>query len=349
MKIASLPLGLAVIVFVAAQATDPMAANGAQTTYQWAEQKVEHNDLVYQLEETYSQIPELEFRALFLSCPEQKVDIEAAAAADGGKLNAKFTCAAGFKINQAALQEVIKALKTISIPGVMPISAFMDKIAGLSATSQNVSPSNMGGTVLVIDSVLSMLNVIAGRTPAIPQALKNIKERLASMHTCSTVAPASIEQASCFEIADLYRSIVADVQANVPVIPANASEDLQRYSAGAQAILQIISKNSIAAKNEALLASRPIFAAELLDVYMVEIVRAGAKDDVQNYAINSLSFVIGSSNALEACLRIAADPAAAVEDLNDELDALEDEDEYDEDDEPEAADAAEPQTETLAA
>ncbi|KAF9542225.1 hypothetical protein EC957_002236 [Mortierella hygrophila] len=354
MKVASFSLGLAVIVFVAAHAGDPMAANDPQTTYQWAEQEVDHNDLVYQLEEAYSQISELEFRALFLSRPEQKVDIEASAVADGGELSAEFTCATGFKINQAALQEVIKALKTISIPGVMPISALMDKIAGLSATSQNVRPSDMGGTVLAIDSVLSMLNVIASRTPgllppAIPQALKNIKERLASMHTCSTVAPASIEQASCFEIADLYRSIVADVQANVPVIPADASEDLQRYSAGAQAILQIISKNSIAAKNEALLASRPIFAAELLDAYRIEMVRAGAKDDVQSYVVNSLSFVIGSSNALEACLRIAADPAAAVEDLNDELDALEDEDEYDEDDEPEAADAAEPHTETLAA
>ncbi|KAF9144484.1 hypothetical protein BGX30_012557 [Mortierella sp. GBA39] len=354
MKIASLSLGLTVIVFVAAQAADPMAANGAQTTYQWAEQEVEHNDLVYQLEEAYSQISELEFRVLFLSRPEQKVDVEAAAAGDGGELNAEFTCAAGFKTNQAALQEVVKALKKISIPGLTPISAFMDKIAGPSGASQNVNPSNMGGTVLAIDSVLSMLNVIAGRTPgllppAIPQALKNFKERLASMHSCSTVAPASIEQASCFEIADLYRSIVDDVHANVPVIPADASEDLQRYSAGAQAILQIISKNSIAAKNEALLATRPIFAAELLDAYRVEMVRVGAKDDVQSYAVNSLSFVIGSSNALEACLRIAADPAAAVEDLNDELDALEDEDEYDEDDEPEAADAAEPQTEALAA
>lgn len=342
-----------------------MAANGAQITYQWTEQGGDHSELVYQLEEAYSEISELEFRALFLSRPEQKAEFEATAMADGGELNAEVICAAGSKKIQAALQEVVEALKKTPISGFMPISKFMDKIiAGLSPDSQNVDSSNMGGTVLAIDSVLSMLNFMTGSTPGLslpanPQALKNIKEGLASMLMCSTVGSASIEQASCFEIADLYRSILADVLANAPAIPADASEDLQRYSAGAQAIHQIVSKNSIAAKNEALLASRPIFAAELLDAYRVEMVRAGAKDDVQSYAINSLSLVIGSSNALEACLRIAADPAAAAEDLNDELDALEDEDEDedddgeddedDEDDEPEAADASEPQAEVPAA
>ncbi|KAG0063260.1 hypothetical protein BGZ90_002737 [Linnemannia elongata] len=359
MRIACLSLGLAVIAVVAAQAADPMAANGAQTTYQWAEQGGEHNDLVYQLEEAYSQISELEFRALFLSRPEQKADVETPAAADGGKFNAESTCEPGLKVTQASLQEVVKALEETPIPGFTPISILMNKI--ITAASQAVDPSNMGGAILAIDSALPMLNVMNSIFPglfpqAITQALKGTKEGLASMHMCSTISPAAIEQSSCFEIADLYRSIIADVLANAPAIPADVSEDLQRYSAGAQAILQIISKNSIAAKNEALLASRPIFAAELLDAYRIEMVRAGAKGDVQSYAVNSLSLVIGSSNALEACLRIAADPAAAVEDLNEELDALEDEDEDededdedDEDDEPEASDTAEPQAEALAA
>ncbi|KAF9151412.1 hypothetical protein BG015_006703 [Linnemannia schmuckeri] len=349
MKIASLSVGLAAIAVVAAQAADPLVAYGAQTTYEWAQQVGEKNDLVYQLEESYSQISELEFRAQFLSRPEQKADIEATATANGGEFNAEFICETGFKMIQGALQQVVQAVSTVPAPGFLPINMFMDRATTLLAeASKKGGPSNIGGTFLATDAVLTMLNLVSSASPdifpsTIGQALKNTKEGLGNMLMCSTAGAASIEQASCFEIADIYRAIVADVLANVPTVPADASEDLQRYSAGAQAILQVISKNSIAAKNEALLNSRPIFAAELLDTYRIEMIRAGAKDDVQNYAVSSLSLVIGSSNALEACLSIAADPAAAIDDLNDELDALEDEDEADEDDEPKVADPAKPQ------
>ncbi|KAG0284914.1 hypothetical protein BGZ96_010764, partial [Linnemannia gamsii] len=344
MKIAHLSLGLVVVAVVAAQVGDPLAASGAQPTYQWAQQGGEQNDLVYQLEEIYSQISELEYRAQFLSRPDQRADIMAAATSNKGELDAEATCSAGSKMIQTALQEVVKAISNVQLPGFMPIQTFLQK--DVSDVASKGGSSSASGTIMAIDSVLTMLKVISTASsglfpPTITQELNNIKEGLSNLLMCSaSVSVASIEQASCYEIADLYRAIVADVLANAPAIPADASEDLQRYSAGTQAILQIISKNSIAANNDALLNSRPVFAAELLDTYRTEMVRAGAKDAVQSYAATSLSLVIGSSNALEACLRIAANPAAAVEDLNDELDALEDEDEEYEDDEPEAADAA---------
>lgn len=322
-----------------------MAASGAQSTYQWAQQGEEQNDLVYQLEEIYSQISELEYRAQFLSRPDQRAEMEAAATSDKGELDAAASCSAGSKMIQPALQEVVKAISNVQFPGFMPIQNFLQK--DMSDVASKDGSAKASGTILAIDSVLTMLKVVSTASsgmfpPTIMQALDTIKKGLSNLLMCpASVSAASIEQASCYEIADLYRAIVADVLANAPAIPADASEDLQRYSAGTQAILQIISKNSIAANNEALLSSRPVFAAELLDAYRTEMVRAGAKDVVQSYAATSLSLVIGSSNALEACLRIAADPAAAVEDLNDELDELEYEDEADEDDEDDETEAAE--------
>ncbi|KAF8944268.1 hypothetical protein BGZ47_004443 [Haplosporangium gracile] len=293
------------------RAVDPLAANGAQTTYEWAQQAGEQNGLVYQLEESYSQVSELEFLAQLLSRPEQKADIEATATADG------------------ALQQVVKAISTAQAPRFLPINIFMDKAPTLlTEDSKKGGPSNLGGTVLATDAVLTILNLVSSASPGIfpstiGQALKNVKEGLGNMLMCSTGGAASTH---CFEITDLYRAIVADVLANVPGVPADALKDLQRYSVDTQAIFQFISKNSIAAKNEALLNSRPIFATEHLNTYRIEMVRAGAKDDVQDNA--------------EACLRIATNPAATIEDLNDGLDALEDKDEANEDDEPEVADPA---------
>jgi hypothetical protein len=326
-----------------------LAANGAQATYQWAQQGGEQNDLVYQLEDIYSQISELEFRSQFLSRPDQRADIEATATADGGEFDAEFTCSDGFKMIETSLQTVVDAIAKVPISGLGPIQIFLQKaVHTLSDIASKVGSAGASGTILALDSVLTILRTLtklsSGLFPsAITKELDTVKKNLGSLLMCpASVNAASIEQASCYEIADLYRAIVADVLAHAPIIPEDASEDLRRYYAGAQAILQIISKNSIAANNDALLNSRPVFAAELLDTYRIEMVRAGVKDDVQSYATTSLSLVIGSSNALEACLRIAADPAAAVEDLNDELDALEDEDEADE---PESADAT-PQAST---
>jgi hypothetical protein len=303
-----------------------LAANGAQTTYEWAQKEGGQDDIVYQLEEVYSQITELEFRAQFLSRPDQKAKIDAAATADGGEMDATSACPDAIKAAKDALQGIVKDI-TDKIPfglGTLVQEAFKK----LDALLDNASAGSLLAIKTAFTTLKSVLGFIFVGAPTIMEALEKVEGLIEALPACiATDKAASINQASCYNIADLYRATVADVIANAPVLPADASEDLRRYSAGAQAILQIMSKNSIAANNDALLNTRPVFAAELLHEYGTEMVRAGAKDAVQSYAVGSFSFVIGYSNALEACLRIAADPAAAVEDLNEELDFLDDEDE----------------------
>ncbi|KAF9932705.1 hypothetical protein FBU30_007548 [Linnemannia zychae] len=327
MKITILSLGLAVLTLAAAQA-DPMAPNGAQTTYEWA-QGMEHEDSIAQLERSFSQISELEFRAQFLARPDTSIQ------AEGGETNTESACDTTINEIKTTLVDIAGKLQDVQLSGFNApnkiLASAAEKLDNLKSDS-----ANSQAAILAIDTVITMLRSIAPFTDGIipssvTEALANIKSPLAAYTTCnSSNAASSPEHSVCYDVADLYRAVIADVVANPPSMPSDASEDLQRYAAGAQAILQIISKSSIASSNEALLASRPIFAADLLDDYRTEIIRAGAQKEVQTYAAASLGFVVGSSNALEACLRIAANPVAAVDELNEELDALEDED-YDDD------------------
>ncbi|KAF9122281.1 hypothetical protein BGW39_009865 [Mortierella sp. 14UC] len=341
MKIAALSLGLAVVAVVAAQAADPLTANDAQTNYEWA-QPADQTDLIAQLEASYSQMSELEFRSQILVSFEE----QPAEASEGVEFNAEFICTAGFKVIENALNEVAKKVAGVdaaTIPGFAPIRKYFDNISSMLATAaQSASSANVQGTFHAVNAVTTMLSAVStltlGMLPkSIGEGLENTKKGLSQLVMCSLSAQnvPSMDKSTCYEIADLYRAIVADVVAGAPVLPADASEGLQRYSAGAQAILQIINKNSIAVNNEALMSSRAIFAAELLDEYRTEMLRSGAKDSIRPTPL-----------AHFACLRVAADPAAAAEELNDKLDALEDEDEDDEDDEPEADEAeATPQAE----
>ncbi|KAK3844294.1 MAG: hypothetical protein J3R72DRAFT_438473 [Linnemannia gamsii] len=347
MKIAALTLGFALVAVATAQAADPMAANGAQATYEWA-QPADQADLIIQLEDAYSHISELEFRSLFIS----SLEPQPPQAIEGEEPNPEFACQEGVKVIQGALNGMIEKLKAINFPGIPPLKDALDRaIELLSKAADVVSAGNIQALSVILFPISAMLTALKVMTlgmldPTISEDLEKINTGLLQLGSCSmsTQSVASMDKAMCYEIADLYRAIVADVISGAPALSADASEDLRRYSTGAQAILQVISKNSIAANNDALLNSRPIFAADLLEDYRTEMLRAGAKDNIQNYAAGSLGFVVGSSNALEACLRVAANPASAVEELNDELDALEDEDEADEDTEPEA-DEAVPQAE----
>ncbi|KAF9909498.1 hypothetical protein EC991_008480 [Linnemannia zychae] len=349
MKIAALSLGLAVVAVVAAQAADPLAANGAQTNYEWA-QPADQAELISQLEESYSLISELEFRSQILA----RLEEQPAEATEGEVFNAEYSCPAGYKVVADALKNVISTITGFisMVPGLGSVAQQLNVVvSSLEDAVKTVSSGAIFATLLTVKMVIGLLNLLQTATlgllpSSIKTTLDKIETGLGQLSVCvsnseSTQGIPVIDNSSCYEIADLYRAIVAEVVAGAPTLPADASEDLQRYFAGAQAILQIINKNSIAAKNEALLNTRPIFAAELLDEYRIEIVRSGAKDAIQTYAAGSMGLVIGSSNALEACLRVAADPVVAAEELNEELDALEDEDEADEDedDEPEADEA----------
>ncbi|KAF9340256.1 hypothetical protein BGZ91_002880 [Linnemannia elongata] len=145
----------------------------------------------------------------------------------------------------------------------------------------------------------------------------------------------AITQGHCAPTADMYRLFIADATTNAPTVPDSASEEWKRIAAGASSVLQL-SKNAIAKSNEELLNIRPIFAADLLNQYRDEYLRVAETDDAKIYAQTYLGAIVGTSNALEACLRVAADPAIAAEELQQELNAqARFEDENDEGDEDE--------------
>jgi hypothetical protein len=95
-------------------------------------------------------------------------------------------------------------------------------------------------------------------------------------------------------------------------------------------LLDLMSKTSIAKTNEALLATRPIFAGDLIQEYRAELMRLAPTDDIRNYAEISLGLIVGYSNSLEACLRVAADPVGAFDEVDEELEAEMEEDEEEE-------------------
>ncbi|KAG0214584.1 hypothetical protein BGX33_002006 [Mortierella sp. NVP41] len=309
-----------------------MATNGAQATYEWAQPGAE-NDLALQLEEISSQISELEFRAQFLARPEEQQQPTAAeAVAEGREFNAQGVYSEVAKAIIVELTNIAHAIgSTLSLPGLGPIQSFIlkaiDQLAAIvNSIANGVSTAVLALTTRAVLIPLKALSVLSGGLlpPTIATQVSIVIDTLGKLATCDNKAmnvPSSMmDKTACYDIADLYRATVTNVLAGT--------------------ILQIIPKNSIAASNEAPLDSRPVFAGDLLDQYRIEMVRAGAKDDVQKFAAGSLGLVVSTSSALEACLRIA-DSIAAVEDLNEELDGIDDEeDEADEDED--ADEAAQP-------
>ena len=126
---------------------------------------------------------------------------------------------------------------------------------------------------------------------------------------------------------------MAEAIKSFPAVPSadEKTMNLQCYIEGAKSILVLASKSSIAATNQALLDIRPIFAASILEKYRLEIVRlSGDNKDAMNYAVSELGIIVAVSNALEACLHIAAGPVTAAKEINEHEDIDEYKDEADE-------------------
>ena len=140
------------------------------------------------------------------------------------------------------------------------------------------------------------------------------------------------QQDQCYDLTNMYRIVVTQATKTSPALnlPAETSEDLKRLAAGSLSLLDLLDKSSVASTNEALLATRPIFVADGLDQFRIELLRVGNTEELQNYAQVALGTVVGMSNALEAFLRVAADPVGAIDELNEELDARDDYDEEEE-------------------
>ncbi|GJJ68596.1 hypothetical protein EMPS_00942 [Entomortierella parvispora] len=116
-------------------------------------------------------------------------------------------------------------------------------------------------------------------------------------------------------------------------LPVDASEEVRRLMTFPLALLDLMAKASIAETNDALLSIRSIFAGNLLAEYRTELLSLKPSEDIRIYADITLDSITGSSNSLEACLRVAVDPAVALEELNGELDAEAEVDEYEDGDE----------------
>ncbi|KAF9936706.1 hypothetical protein BGZ75_005438 [Mortierella antarctica] len=117
-----------------------------------------------------------------------------------------------------------------------------------------------------------------------------------------------VATAQCSAIADLYRILLKGAIQQCPVVPESASEDLKRVLTGSLSVLGLMDASSIAGDNEALLDARPIFAAGLLDQYRREVIQFAENESekIKAFAQMDLAMTVSISNALEACLRVAA-------------------------------------------
>ncbi|KAF9193571.1 hypothetical protein BGZ51_002859 [Haplosporangium sp. Z 767] len=325
MKVLLLTLGLAAITCVAAQAADPLApADNIINQYAWT---ASQDDLAIQAEEVSGLMSELEFRSQILSQMEGKAE---------SKVDA-IDCEGAKTIIRSAIEAVRITLETLTpVPVITPVMEIASNIlaqleimvdAPLNVTNGmpfNVVGITFSATKLVLTSLGSAIPLLGDIFVNQAATLNSVSLSIKDLSGCAGgVTETLLEPIHCSGIADLYRAAVATSAKVSPALslPAEASEDMKRLAAGSLTVLDLMSKNSIAATNDALLTTRPIFAADVLDQYRIEIVRVANSDDIKAYAQASLAATVGLSNALEACLRVVADPVGAIDDLNDELEA----------------------------
>ncbi|KAF9136955.1 hypothetical protein BG015_002940 [Linnemannia schmuckeri] len=246
----------------------------------------------------------------------------------------------------AALDGIIQASKaTTTIPfAETAFQFFVQQLERLKGLVGNVT-TDSSGIVAGLDSALSSLETILSTIKDVPlpfdisplvKAIETTKPIIRTAVQCVLGgSKLAITQGHCAPTADMYRLFIEDATSNAPVVPDTASKEWERVAAGASSVLQL-SKNAIAQSNEALLNTRPIFAADLLNQYRDEYLRVAETDEAKIYAQTYLGSIVGASNALEACLRVAADPAVAAQELQQELNAqarFEDENDKDDEDE----------------
>ena len=240
------------------------------------------------------------------------------------------TCA----LAQATLDSGLAQIEQIII-GAVP---FLGGLAGmlntllktLTATFGSliggISAAALGAINVVLTSVLALLGTLSfvPQLSSIAQVLKLVQATITLYAKCATKPAASVfglsamstfDLAHCGPLADIYRKAVTDSAGSAPKVADSASDEVKSLTSGSLSVLDLMAKSSIASKNEDLLATRPIFAASLLQRYREELLQQQLEDDWKLYAQADLSTIISLSNALEACLYVSADPAAAADDL----------------------------------
>ncbi|KAG0084552.1 hypothetical protein BGZ93_006157 [Podila epicladia] len=341
MKILSISLGLAAVACVTAQAEqaaiDPLAPTNAQAVYSYGAEttngaaELSPDDFAYA-------VSELRFRSDFLT------RFEEFQTAPAKEFTAdSVECFAITTAIKLALSTVRDAMKPI-FASLGPIGTLLESVFGMiekaitNLDDLKVVAVPLNFAILAVQTILDAVES-APSISSIAAPLKDLVDQVQKIVTCLLSDKKNkpfFEATTCNNIADLYRIAVAEAAKTSPALnlPESASADLRRLAAGSLSVLDLMGKNAIATTNEALLATRPIFATDLLNQFREELLRAESSD-IKMYARRDISAVVGIANALEACLRVAADPIAAIDDLNEELEAADSDDEenYDEDDE----------------
>ncbi|KAG0015153.1 hypothetical protein BGZ81_011828 [Podila clonocystis] len=337
MKILSISLGLAVLACAAAQAEqaafDPLAPMNAQAVYTWGAETTDGAAELSPDDFAYA-VSELRFRSDFLSRFEELQSAPPTKfAADSVECLIIATAVkTALAVARGAVKPVFDKLGSIGAVLNSVFDAIEKAVSNLSDLKAVVVPLSLA--IDVVQAILTAIKSIPGLVSII-DPIKDLVAQIEKIVICLLSGNTGIfdEVTTCNNIADLYRIAVAEASKTSPALnlPETASADLRRLAAGSLSVLDLMGKNAIATTNEALLATRPIFATDLLNQFREEFLRVES-DDIKMYAKRDLGLVVGITNALEACLRVTADPVAAIDDLNEELEAA-DADEEDEDDE----------------
>ncbi|KAF9926325.1 hypothetical protein FBU30_004092 [Linnemannia zychae] len=232
------------------------------------------------------------------------------------------------------LDQANNLLTSIDIPAPLKtiITIAIDKIKQtLNAIGSEVVGSTAFGavatTLTVIISALKPLGKIPVIGTAVKQAvtiLKPLRDSVLGVLACTTTK-LQIEASSCGILADTYRQAVQTITQAFPGANDANNEELKNLISASVAVLGIMDQYSIANSNDQLLSTRPIFSSSLLDQYRQEIIQKADSEDLKQFAQVELAFLVSISNALEACLQVAADPDTAAEEFAEEYDSLLDE------------------------
>ncbi|KAF9977787.1 hypothetical protein BGZ73_004854 [Actinomortierella ambigua] len=329
MRILSITACLALVTVAVAQVSngfkDPLAAVGNSPDYQWIDSPSVDEPTAVSRQEMSDVISELEFRAAFLD--------KLALSSDGVSKAEVVVGQDAVSDILAKLSAALDTLKTIPErlgplgPLINPIiTAIQNVLTASSGATPNLS--TVLGLLEVLEDLLSpLMPALRLLAPEVAKILDEILTLIDQLPDPAAEAVSSkglnvdsFQQDLCYPIADLYRSIVDAASKNAASVPEGSSDEMKRSIAGIRAVLDIMAKTSIASNNADLLKTRPIFAADVLDNFREEYIRGADNSDQKLFGGVGLPLVIGSSNALEACLRVADDPTAALEDLNEELD-----------------------------
>ncbi|KAG0287100.1 hypothetical protein BGZ96_008913 [Linnemannia gamsii] len=222
--------------------------------------------------------------------------------------------------------EAIKAtVNTIAAP----IKAVLEAI-----TKGDISDLAFGavhtalGVAITALKLLSITPVVGPLISKAVEAIEPIQKIFEGVHGCDK-SKIAIEMGTCSTLADMYRTAVKATAQNFPSANDANNEELKNLISASVAILGLMEQTSIASSNDALLSTRPIFSASLLDQYRLELIQKADSDSLKQFAQADLAFLISISNGLEACLHVAADPEAAADELAEEYEAMDDDEEYD--------------------